>query len=57
MTTGHEEWVRREELRMEEPPRLRELIEAWLSVEADPEFARDLAAIGAADTPADDPWG
>lgn len=41
----------------ERPPRLRELVEAWTSVEADPEFARDLAAIGAADTPADDPWG
>jgi antitoxin (DNA-binding transcriptional repressor) of toxin-antitoxin stability system len=40
----------------DKPPRLREVVEAWASVEADPQFARDLAAIGAADTPARDPW-
>jgi antitoxin (DNA-binding transcriptional repressor) of toxin-antitoxin stability system len=38
------------------PLRLRELVEAWTSVEADPDFARDLTAVGAADTPARNPW-
>lgn len=38
------------------PPRLGELFEAWTSVEADPRFADDLQAVGAADTPALDPW-
>jgi hypothetical protein len=40
----------------ERPPRLREVVEAWGSVEADAQFAHDLAAVGAADTPARDPW-
>ena len=39
-----------------EPARLRDVVEAWTSVEADPRFAEDLAAVGAADTPARDPW-
>lgn len=30
------------------PPRLREVVEAWASVEADPQFAQDLAAVEAA---------
>ena len=37
-------------------PRLRELFDAWTSVGADPEFADDLEAIGAADSAARDPW-
>lgn len=36
--------------------RLRDVVEAWRSVEADPEMARDLASIGAADVPAESPW-
>ncbi len=40
----------------ERPPRLREVIEAWASIEADDRFALDLAAVGAADTPARNPW-
>ena len=40
-----------------ELPRLRELVAAWSSLKADPEFAQDLAAIGAADVPAHNPWG
>lgn len=38
------------------PPRLREVLAAWDSVEADDRFAEDLAAVGAADSPARDPW-
>jgi len=37
-------------------PKLREVVEAWRSVEADDRFARDLEAVGAADAPARDPW-
>jgi antitoxin (DNA-binding transcriptional repressor) of toxin-antitoxin stability system len=39
------------------PIRLGDAVAAWGSVEADPDLARDLAAIGAADTPAESPWG
>jgi hypothetical protein len=38
------------------PAPLRQIVEAWTSVEADDEFARDLEAVGAADAPAQDPW-
>jgi antitoxin (DNA-binding transcriptional repressor) of toxin-antitoxin stability system len=41
----------------DELPKLGGMVEAWRSLEADPDFARDLAAIGAADVPAEDPWG
>ncbi len=37
-------------------PRLREVFDAWSSIDADPEFADDLASVGAADAPAHDPW-
>ena len=37
-------------------PRLREVVGAWSSIEADPEFAEDLATVGDADAPAHDPW-
>lgn len=40
----------------EAPVRLRDIVDAWLSVEADEELAEDLAAIGAADAPAELPW-
>ncbi len=40
----------------EKLPRLREVVEAWTSIEADDRFALDLAAVGAADAPAEDPW-
>ena len=40
----------------EKPPTLREIVGAWTSVEADDQFAADLEAVGAADTPARDPW-
>jgi len=40
----------------EAPVRLRDVVEAWRSVEADPELAGDLTAIGAADAPAETPW-
>lgn len=43
-------------VKLDKPARLREVLEAWASVEADPRFADDLAAVGAADTPAQDPW-
>jgi hypothetical protein len=36
-------------LKPEKPPRLREVVEAWASIEADPELAEDLAAVGAAE--------
>jgi antitoxin (DNA-binding transcriptional repressor) of toxin-antitoxin stability system len=36
-------------------PSLREVVEAWSAVEADPDFAEDLATVGAADAPALDP--
>ena len=39
----------------ETPPRLRDIVEAWSCVEADAEFARDLAAVAAAAAPARDP--
>ena len=39
-----------------EPSRLRDVFDAWWAVPADDDFAADLAAIGAADVPADDPW-
>lgn len=35
---------------------LGEAVAAWREVAADPELARDLSAIGAADTPADLSW-
>jgi antitoxin (DNA-binding transcriptional repressor) of toxin-antitoxin stability system len=38
------------------PARLRKIVEAWTSVEADDELARDLETVGAADAPARDPW-
>jgi hypothetical protein len=38
------------------PVRLRKIVEAWMSVEADDELARDLEAVGAADAPAQDTW-
>jgi antitoxin (DNA-binding transcriptional repressor) of toxin-antitoxin stability system len=37
-------------------PRLREVVDAWSSIETDPEFADDLTSVGAADAPAHDPW-
>jgi antitoxin (DNA-binding transcriptional repressor) of toxin-antitoxin stability system len=37
-------------------PRLRDVVDAWSSVDADSEFANDLARVGAADPPAHDPW-
>lgn len=37
-------------------PRLSEIIDAWSSTEADPDFAEDLTKVGAADAPARDPW-
>jgi antitoxin (DNA-binding transcriptional repressor) of toxin-antitoxin stability system len=40
----------------DKPPRLREVVEAWTAIEADDQFAEDLTAIGAADTPARNPW-
>jgi hypothetical protein len=36
-------------------PGLREVVEAWSSVEADPDFADDLATVGAAAAPAHGP--
>jgi antitoxin (DNA-binding transcriptional repressor) of toxin-antitoxin stability system len=36
---------------------LGEVVRAWHSVKADPDFARDLESVGAADTPAELPWG
>jgi hypothetical protein len=36
-------------LKPEKPARLREVVEAWASIEADPELAEDLAAVGAAE--------
>lgn len=35
---------------------LRDVVEAWGSIEADPDFAEDLLAVGRADAPAGDPW-
>lgn len=40
----------------ERPATLREVAEAWVSVEADDEFARGLTVVGAADEPARGPW-
>ena len=37
-------------------PRLREVLDAWASVDAGPGFADDLERVGAADAPAQDPW-
>jgi hypothetical protein len=37
-------------------PCLREVVEAWSAVEADPDFAEDLATVAAADAPVLDPW-
>ena len=37
-------------------PRLREVLDAWSSVDADPGFADDLDRVGAADAPPQDPW-
>lgn len=39
------------------PVRLADALAAWTSVQGDAELARDLAAIGAADVPAESPWG
>lgn len=40
----------------ENPAMLREVVEAWTSIEADDELASDLAAVGAAEAPSRDPW-
>lgn len=40
--------ARIEPVKPDKPPRLREVVEAWASVEADDQFAEDLAAVGAA---------
>jgi antitoxin (DNA-binding transcriptional repressor) of toxin-antitoxin stability system len=41
----------------EQPPvRLRDLIEAWQTRRADPEFLRDLESVAAADSPIENPW-
>jgi antitoxin (DNA-binding transcriptional repressor) of toxin-antitoxin stability system len=37
-------------------PSLREVVDAWSSVDADSDFAEDLTSVGAADAPAHDPW-
>lgn len=43
-------------VRPEKPATLREVADAWAAVEADDELARDLTTVGAADTPARNPW-
>lgn len=40
----------------ESPPQLSEVLKAWVSMQADPQFSEDLAAVGNADVPVENPW-